>query len=413
MRIKNLGVSSVISSVLSGLLAFAALWYFYFSSSFVLRPFQYVFWAGMAGLSLLLWILANKPILKVDMWFFGGMIVIWLLSCFGTDALGSLTTMMNYLIYYLVAKMITNQNSSRTVINMILFFSLLHLVCIFVQVFAPDIYNATLLPLLPTAEHTEITEQMEYNEVYYGLTIQTSMIAMYLSIGAILSAVKISCETKKGTKLVFFVLLAIFMVGLLFTVRRGSVVAVVAILALMFLLSSGKAWTKAVAVIAVLFVLAWIGFENVPGLEGLLDKFERQADKGMVLSGRENTFARALERFLDRPLFGFGIGHIEEALGYAWLENSYLVILVECGLVGAILFFAPHAVMVKTIVVNYIKRGRRNIGMCFAFYIQLLFLLMSMVENYLASPATVFLFFVVTFAGQKAVEEENKAIQRG
>lgn len=409
MKLTINGAPDMLKTILVGAVAFAALWYFYFSSSFVLRPYQYVFWIGMAGLSLATWIIANRRVLKVDLWFIGGMVVIWLLSIFGTDMYGSLIVLANYLIYYLVARMIADQNSSRTILNMILAFSLVHMVCIYIQVFATDVYKAVLLPLLPSDTHTEILEQMEYNEAYYGFAVQTGMSAMYLSVGAVLCAVRMTCTEKKATKVLYAVLVALLSVAMFFTVRRGSTVALILILMLMFFLSKGKASVKMAVAVGLVLLVVIAGVERIPGLQGILNKFEVQADKNLLMSGRENTFVRSLSLFLERPFFGFGLGQIDTALGYAWLENSYLVILVECGLLGAMLYFVPYGIMLKNTWTNFWKKYRKNACVAFSFYVQILFVIMSMVENYLAAPATLFLLFTVVFAGNKAIKEEQCA----
>lgn len=393
-----------------GILAFAALWYFYFASSFVLRPYPQLFWTGMAALSAFIWIGLNQSVSKADVYYFCGMFVLLMLALLSRSPKTSAMIVVNYLIYYLTARMVTRHSTSRVVIGIVVLFSLIHLVCLYIQVFAGGVYESTILPLLPAENRAKVLAQMKYNEAFYGFTVQTSVIAIYMSVGAVYFGTKVSCAETRRAKIINIVVLCLFMIGLFFTVRRGSVVVVTLLLVLMFLQSRGNVFNKTFIAVAVVGLLLFIGLENIPGLSGVFEKFERQADKGSVMNGREYLFADAFQLFMKKPLFGHGLGRGGTVLGYAWLENSYLLMLMESGIVGAVAFFLPYIILLTDTMRQIKRQPRKNVAVQFSFYTQLLFIMMSMVENYLASPLTTFLFFTIVFAGRQAAMEQEQEI---
>lgn len=62
---------------------------------------------------------------------------------------------------------------------------------------------------------------MNWNKYFYGFTIQTSVNAMYLSLGAVLCAVKIDKDNKIKINIILFVLTVLFVIATFFTTRRG------------------------------------------------------------------------------------------------------------------------------------------------------------------------------------------------
>lgn len=400
----NLGKSMVYN-----IIAFIALWYFYFSSSFTLRPFPQLFWICLAVISILSAIIHHYKLKKIDVYFLGGMMILVLFSIFSTDTFGSILITFNYVIYYLVARMISVNCSSKTIFKILMFFSIVHLICVYIQILVPGIYLSHILPLLPQGVHNEIMEQMKYNFAYYGFTVQTGMIAMYLSIGTILSMVRI-CESKnKKNKIIFMIIMILFLIATFFTVRRGSTVVTIVIITLIYYNLKGNALSKIFVGISVVLLISLVGLENIPGLSGILNKFDSLVASGSIMNGRDSLFSNAIASLSMKPLFGYGIGQIETAMGYSWLENSYLLILVECGVIGAIVFFIPYINIFKNTIRRCRNFKKEKMFFTFSVYIQIQYVLMSVIENYLAAPINVFLFFLIVFVGEKNYYEEESS----
>lgn len=388
-------------SMLYNIIAFIALWYFYFSSSFTLRPFPQLSWICLAVISVCIAILHNYKLKKIDVYFLVEMIILSLLSVFSTNMFESILIIFNYIIYYLVARMISVNCSSKTIYKIIMFFSIVHLICVYIQILVPEIYVSYILPLLPQRIHNEIIVQMKYNFAYYGFTVQTGMIAMYLSIGAILSMVKMCNSKNKKNKIVFMILMILFLIATFFTVRRGSTVVTIAIIVLIYYKSKGNILSKMFVAISLILLISLVGLHNIPGLSGILNKFDSLVSSGCVMNGRDFLFSDAISTLSVKPLFGYGVGQIETAIGYSWLENSYLLILVECGIIGAIVFFVPYITIFQKTIRRFRNLKIEKMFFIFSVYIQIQYVLMSLIENYLAAPLNVFIFFIIVFVGEQ------------
>lgn len=353
----------------------------------------------MAGLSLLLALVHRTRINKMDVAYLGGMACLIVFSAFSVDSFASMEVVASYIIYYLVARMITKNCEGECIHSIILFFSIVHLTCLYVQVLMPNVYTSYVLPLLPDDIHSIVMDQMRWNAAYYGFSVQTSMSAMYLTIGVVLAAIKAINEKKLTKKIVYIVLVVLFLIATFFTQRRGSSAAALVVLALIYMRMKGNKLSKIFFAIAVAVMVAVIGIQNIPGASGIMNKMTTFIATGSIMNGRDDNFRLAFNAIMQRPLFGWGGGQVEAAMGYAWLENSYLSILVQWGIVGFVIFYYPYLKLMKKILkdIKYDENSIRD----FSFYIQILFLIMSMVENYYGEPLNIFIFFTIVLAQNK------------
>lgn len=397
--------------IIYGIFAFISCWYFYFASTIILRPFPQLFWIFMATLSLFLGMLHKFKLDRSDLYFFLGMVILVLFSGVSVNPTGSIQYVANYVIYYMVARMIAKNCEGKIIHTIILTFSVFHMICIYIQVLMPSLYTSLLLPLLPASSHTMLTEQMDWNAAYYGFSIQSSMSAMYLSMGAILSALKVRDSKKKVSRICYLILTILFLVATFYTQRRGSSVVTLVVLMLIYLTAKGSTISKVLFGITVILLVAVIGIQNIPGVAGLMNKFATFIATGSLMNGRDSNFADAIVAIAKRPFFGYGGGQVETATGYAWLENSYLSILVQWGIIGAIAFFLPYWRQVKKTIFQNKSCKLNNIYSSFSSYIQILFFLMSLVENYFGEPLNIFIYFLIVFAGNK-YWENNKFLYK-
>lgn len=371
---------------------FISLWYYYFASTYSLRPFPQLFWIGMAGISIVVALIKNVVIEELDKLFVFSFSFLAVSSVFSVNVQASFLVVCYYLIYYLVAKLITKNVKGKDVIGIILIFSIFHMFCIFLQVLLPEVYKTTILPLLPVSLHDTIIEQMNWNSVYYGFSIQTSMSAMYLSIAAILTSLKVKYTKDKAWKGFYIILVILFLVATFYTQRRGSSLVAIFVIALIYFKSTRNKTGFILTAIIAFFLLSIVGFEKIPGLSGIMSKFSSVKESGSLMNGRDDFFMRAIKAIYSRPFFGFGGGQLEAAIDYAWLENSFLSVLVQWGIVGGVIFFIPYFF----IYVNTVNSSWSNsLFGELSFYIQILYLLMSFVENYFGNPINVFLYFVI------------------
>lgn len=313
-----------------------------------------------------------------------------------------------YFVYFIAATFISKRVEAKKLLMMINSFCLVHLGCIFLQVFYSEIYIKTILPLLPIDVHKDIIDQMNYNNSYYGFSIQTSVTAMYLSIGAIITATFARNSKSVIRKEVSALLTVVYIIGVLFTTRRGSLAALLLVLAFIYFDTKKGKLSKTLLLFAGIVFLATIGIEQIPGMSTIISKMNKLS--GNMLNGRETIWAMAIEGFFNHPFFGIGIGKASiSSSGYS-VDNAYLSMLLERGIIGTVIYFVPCIIILYKTIVN-----RREKTECLyddaisnSYYIQLLFLMMSFVENYYNQALTMFFFYLLIT--MRSVEEPKDGL---
>ena len=374
-------------------LLFIVLWHYFFSSSFVLRLNPKIFWPTMFAIALVILLRKREVLQGTELMMYKFLFVGFLVCFFSTDAWTSIINDGYFFVYLGVAAMIGRNITTTKVMKTTLGFCIVHLICIYIQVFVPNAYKSIILPLLPSYSYEDILYQMTYNASFYGFTVQTSMAAMYMTIGAICAAVFSKYSQRSVSRIFYFVLVALFITGVLFTTRRGSLLALCLVLVYIYFDTSGGKFSKIVLLLLGIVFLLSVGVDWIPGMQGLLDKFDRLS--GNMMNGRQTVWGNALSNFWNCPLFGYGVGNASLASGGALVDNAYLAVLVERGLVGSVLWFIP---IVWSFVKSYREKKRAsdkdNIALDFSFYIQLLFVIMSVMENYFGQALAMFIYYL-------------------
>lgn len=390
------------------LLLFIVLWHYFFSSSFVLRLNPKIFWPTIFAIALVILLRKREVLQGTELTMYKFLSVGFLVCFFSADAWTSIINDVYFFIYLGVAAMIGRNITTTKVMKIILGFCVVHLICIYIQVFVPSTYKSIILPLLPSYSHADILYQMTYNASFYGFTVQTSMVAMYMTIGAICAAIFAKHSKRSITKILYIVLVALFLTGVLFATRRGSLLALCLVLAYIYFDTSGGRFSKIVLLLLGIAFLLLVGVDWIPGMQGLLDKFDRLS--GNMMNGRQTAWENALSNFWNYPLFGYGVGNASLAGGGA-LDNAYLAVLVERGLIGSVIWFIP---IIWTFIKTYSKKKHAsdmdNIAQDFSLYIQLLFVIMSMMENYFGQALTMFIYYVAVLCEDFTRMRENYEI---
>jgi len=288
--------------------------------------------------------------------------------------------------------------SGKTIRKQIMFYCIVHVVCVYLQVLLPTVYKSVVLPLLPSYVHSDILYQMTYNSSYYGFTVQTSITAMYMTFGAIVAAVNAKHEEKKSKKIIDVVFALVFVTGILFVTRRGSFLAILLILAYIYFDTSKSKASRVLLLIVGALLLLYFGIDKIPGMQGMLDKFSRLS--GNMMNGRQNIWEIALNNLWRHPLFGYGVGRANVTGGGGSVDNAYIAVLVERGIIGMIVFFIPY---IHTLVQTYSRRkkcGAASKSLETSFYFQLLFIIMSVMENYYGQALSMFVYFLMVFSAQ-------------
>ena len=385
---------------------FIILWHFFFASSFVLRLNPKIFWpvAFIVSIGTAVYnkVKVDKAELEILAFSFLGLI----LCFFAADPWTAVSNDLYFFIYLCVAAMITRYTSGTVIRKQILFFCIVHLVCIYLQVLLPSVYKSVVLPLLPSYAHSDILYQMTYNASYYGFTVQTSITAMYMTFGAIVAAVNAKHEERKIQKVTYIALILLFVTGILFVTRRGSFLAIMLILAYIYFDTRRSKVSRVVLLLVGILFLLYFGIDRIPGMQGMLDKFNRLS--GNMMNGRQNTWEIALDNLWNYPLFGYGVGRANVTGGGGSVDNAYIAILVERGIIGTIIFFIPYL----HILVQSYRRKRLIVSKTVetSFYFQLLFIIMSFMENYYGQALSMFVYYLMIFSEEFEKQSEKNEL---
>lgn len=195
---------------LADIVTFVILWHFFFASSFVLRLNPKVFWPIMFLVSILTAVYNKVQISGTELEIISFSFVGLILCFFSADPWTAVNNDLYFFIYLCVAAMMARYTSGKTIRKQIMFYCIVHVVCIYLQVLLPTVYKSVVLPLLPSYVHSDILYQMTYNSSYYGFTVQTSITAMYMTFGAIVAAVNAKHEEKKSKKIIDVVFALVF-----------------------------------------------------------------------------------------------------------------------------------------------------------------------------------------------------------
>lgn len=412
-------VSSKSISLSSGI-TFIILWHFFFASSFVLRLNPQIFWPLVFIAAIVIALYNRVQIggaeLEILIFSFLGFIFCFI-AAEPWEAIGN---QLYFFIYFCVAAMIARFTKGETIRKQILFFCVIHLICIYVQVFLPGVYENTILQLLPSYAHSDILYQMKYNSSYYGFTVQTSITAMYMTFGVIVAAVNAKHEDKKLNKIIDVALILLFITGILFVTRRGSFFAILLILAYIYFDTSKSKMSRVVLILVGIIFLIYFGIDKIPGMQGMIDKFNRLS--GNISNGRQNILRIALSNLWNYPLFGYGVGRANVTGGGGSVDNAYVAILVERGIIGTIIFFTPY---LHLLIQSFSRKKMSKIKMSkikmksveISFYFQLLFVIISFVENYYGQALTMFIYYMIVLSEQydtqRITKNENIASEGG
>lgn len=383
---------------LADIVTFIILWHFFFASSFVLRLNPKVFWPLMFFASIVSAVYNKVQIsgteLEIVIFSFVGLI----LCFFSADPWTAVSNDLYFFIYLCVAAMMARYTSGKIIRKQIMFFCVVHLICIYLQVLLPAVYKSVVLPLLPSYVHSDILYQMTYNSSYYGFTVQTSITALYMTFGVIVAAVNAKYEKKRIKKIIDIVLILLFVTGILFVTRRGSFLAIMLILAYIYFDTSRSKVSRAILLAVGILFLLYFGIDKIPGMQGMLEKFNRLS--GNMMNGRQNIWGIALDNLWRYPLFGYGVGRANVTGGGGSVDNAYIAILVERGIIGTIVFFIPY---LHALIRSYSKRKKwvmKSKSVETSFYFQLLFIIMSFMENYYGQALSMFVYYLMIFSEQ-------------
>ncbi len=315
-------------------------------------------------------------------------------------------------------------------VKLMLYFTVMHIIFCWVFKALPSFYTSRIIPLFD-ADSQELLRTYFSKGYMVGLTSHYSAIAMYLGNGIVLEyALYLNAEKKKSRRRLA-ALMAITLITLILTGKRGmlvfSLMAVIIFTLVYHAKDAGKTIKTVIKLSGVFMlfsaVVVALAHTIMPQIWITMSRF---LDSGLgddVTSGRMRMWLLALDLFKENPIFGIGWNGYRIVYSTAWhhssldttldTHNVYLQLLCETGIIGSIIFFS---VMFGAIyhTVKALRRYRfayrgtkedvRILSVSCA--LQILFLLYCFTGNPLYDPQTSAVYFFSIAAWQAIVKKE-------
>lgn len=179
--------------------------------------------------------------------------------------------------------------------------------------------------------------QVDPNYLSFSIVISSAINFYYL----------VSREYKVFVKIVLGFLQFVLASTIIALGSRGAFLSTAVVLACMVLNTQYKrnAWLKKSILVICALAVASVFYMSILETGGEMSRFtvDNLLGKGVYgTAKRADIWAHAIEQFQKRPLLGYGLGSapsaIAEVYRYVGTHNSYLMILLEFGIIGFILF---------------------------------------------------------------------------
>ena len=271
-------------------------------------------------------------------------------------------------------------------IKIIFIFSFIHVLFTLFSFLMPNTFNDMILPVLPDHVSTETSWFMNRG-LYPGITDQIGRNAFYISVGISVLFSQFVVYRYRFSK-PKYIFLGLFFLALLLTGKRGQLIASVISMVLVFgihaKVKGKKFWVNILKISIVFFLMFLILIFVFPQAAKPFTRFIERLG-GDQTSGRIPLFSGAIRLFVQKPIFGWGVGVFSNLYGTG-THNMYLQLLAENGLIGFFLFSAILIIncvnTFKEIKRNIFKKERQYISyLMFSLYFQIFYIIYGLVGN--------------------------------
>lgn len=231
---------------------------------------------------------------------------------------------------------------------------------------------------------------------YCGFTHQLGFTATFLAYG--IGLLLYNNDLKKWCK---WALLLLFYIGMVLTGKRTLFIIVVFVPLIVRYLSERSLAKKVIKIIAPFagvlaayyLIVAFSPFLLEIG--GSITRLtESITGAGNALGVRAEIWKSAIEAFLQKPIWGIGIGNFSyHNFGG---HNAYLTLLCETGLIGCALFvWMLISFLSKTVRLLHVASSELNSPLKLSLYFQLLFIINSLTENTMIATLSDFIIYAL------------------
>ena len=301
-----------------------------------------------------------------------------------------------FTVFLFIQIILSNRNDwHKSFLYSILILSSIIVAATYIGYFFPDLYLKWFLPLFNDKSQIVMLRLMKAG-AQVGLTNQTAANGFLISIG--LGVIINQLLHSKKSKVLMYLFITIYIIALIMTLKRSFLIANIVCITIMFCLNlkfNNKRlnyFVKTLVVISVTLMVMFILEPFTPVFNKVVERFTI-TDFGDFTSGRLRIYKSGYELFKERPFIGNGIYSTPSLLndkfglyGIQQMHNIYLQLLVELGLIGAIIFITL-IVTIYLMTYRLLKKSycynQKNLKFVLgtSFYIQNLWLIYGFFGN--------------------------------
>lgn len=169
--------------------------------------------------------------------------------------------------------------------------------------------------------------------------------------------------------------------------------------------------------ILIVVSIGYIAVINIPQTQVIIDKIQVLNENKDALNGRDKLWKESIEVFINNPLMGIGIGAIKEVIG-EYSHNSYIQILAETGIVGAIIYVLAILTSVfitirKASLILKKENLEQKMSIAMSLFLQGVFIMYSFTGNPLYGQYFLVPYMIaIAMSNSINIKEENEIENR-
>lgn len=262
-----------------------------------------------------------------------------------TDAMKQYLMIISFLFVFFIGEYLKVNVKNDCFYNDLRFLYLIGVFCVANQVLFQKFY---ILITGSVIGHYIIMGQSRV--AYGGIMGDFSFATLYLASGCLLILL-LYLNDKRFKFWLFFISESFLLLSMLVVSSRTGIVSLVITVVLYFIFNFKKIPKRMLVVLA-------LGCTGVPIL---IDKIlsSRGGQALLETSGRSENYLQSITFWLEKPLFGYGLGleNLYHSTGLAVPHNFFIQYLLQMGLVGLFLIIIPFIIFITNDVLgnNYSK----------------------------------------------------------
>lgn len=213
---------------------------------------------------------------------------------------------------------------------------------------------------------------------------------------------------QKSNKLIYKIVLPIFILNLILTMSRTGIMVVLIMFGLMFLFTDKISRKSKIITIVALLIMAIIGILAiricVPKLWNTIDKYFLRIERIKDLSGRTDIWAVGIDLLSSSPLnVIFGVGRFKstslldiDGKVFTQFHNIYLDMLLTAGIVGLVYFAFIYVIVIKKVMKSDLSKKCKNLYIVMYITYGIYIMFESFGRFSIGSSDTICLIFFIT-----------------